>query len=229
MLELLPLLHWLMPRTCVCCGFNSQDAALDLCKYCYMLLPWTKHACYNCAKEIKDNNIGCVNCLHSKIAYDRVCALFYYQKPLIRLINTLKFRGQLYPANLFASLLCDKIPTWYKQTTLPEVIIPMPIHIDRFRERGYNQAIEIARPLAKALHIPLDITSCVRVTHTKTQAQLHKRFVNVHAAFKVKPLQYQHVAILDDVVTTGNTVQSLSLALQNRGVLNIDIWCVCRA
>jgi len=177
--------------------------------------------------------IICERCSNSPPPFNRLCALFSYQPPIIRLIGSLKFGRQLYPATLFGKLLAEAITQrWYQHKNLPQVIIPVPLHSKRYRQRGYNQAAELSKPLAKYLDLPLDLELCSRIRNTSPQARLskNKRTRNLSSAFAVNMTEnYNHVALVDDVVTTGSTVRALSLVLRAAGVELIDIWCVARA
>ena len=114
----------------------------------------------------------------------------------------------------------------------PQLIIPVPLHPSRYRERGYNQTLEIARTLTRRLGIPLDYQSCIRSIATQSQTELtgKERRRNVSRAFAMaKPLNAARVAILDDVVTTGATVNALAKVLRHAGVRQIDVWACSRA
>lgn len=228
------IVDWLLPRSCVACGFAAEDCQFDLCKYCKAKLPWLQNRCYQCGARLlnAEDSIICYKCQAEPPNYDRLCALFAYEPPLTRLINSLKFGRQLYPAKLFAGLLYESVTTkWYVNKALPELIIPVPLHIKRHRQRGYNQAIELGYPLAKALNIPFATNACTRVRATKPQARLKrlKRLQNLRRAFQVNMQRLpQHIALIDDVVTTGSTISSVSLALRTAEVQIIDVWCVCR-
>ena len=113
----------------------------------------------------------------------------------------------------------------------PELLIPVPLHPLRLRERGYNQALEIARPLAKILSIPVDVDVCVRSRSITPQEGLDRaeRRANVSGAFKVeRPIRTRHIAVIDDVVTTGSTTAELARVLLQAGADRIDIWGVAR-
>ncbi len=226
---------WVLPRVCVCCHFNSEELYIDLCVWCKGNLPWLRDCCYQCGlplDHIKES-IFCDKCQNHPPAYDRLCALFSYKPPISNLVNKLKFGGILYHGPMFASLLAEAIQQrWYVDQPLPQAIIPVPLHLKRLRKRGYNQAVEIAQPLAKMLRLPLDVTTCIRIINTRQQTRLSKelRQQNLTRAFLAENARhYSHVALLDDVVTTGSTVRAVSNALLDVGVENIDVWCVCRA
>lgn len=144
-------------------------------------------------------------------------------------MTKLKFGGHTKNARLLGLLLAEHL----KQTAqLPELIIPVPLHKLRYRERGFNQALEIARTVAKELNIPLDITSCQRTHDTPHQIGLTaiQRRKNLEKAFTlIKPIKTQHVAILDDVMTTGSTVHEIASLLKKAGVERVDVWVCARA
>ena len=117
-------------------------------------------------------------------------------------------------------------------TGLPDCILPVPLHRKRLRQRGYNQSIELARPVAKAFDIPLDLESVVRIrnTHTQTGLDQKQRRKNMRSAFlAVKPLTGLHIAIVDDVVTTTSTVNELARIVKKAGATRVDVWSIARA
>lgn len=126
-------------------------------------------------------------------------------------------------------LLADHL----KQTAdRPDLILPVPLHKARYRQRGFNQAIEIARIVGRELQTPLDLTSCKRNRDTPHQTRLpaKKRRKNLKNAFSIiKPIHAQHIAILDDVMTTGSTAHELAYVLKKAGVGRVDVWVCARA
>ncbi len=114
---------------------------------------------------------------------------------------------------------------------MPEVLVPVPLHRARLAERGYNQALEIARVLSRGLGLPVDHGCCERILATLPQAGLDEgaRRRNIRGAFSARrPLSWRHLAILDDVVTTGNTVEELARVLRRAGAARIEVWAVAR-
>ncbi len=145
------------------------------------------------------------------------------------LIHGLKFHAHYPCARLLGEMLGDALS---EVDGKPQCIIPVPLHRSRYRERGYNQATEIARVVSRRLQIPLDLHSCIRAHATQPQSELssEQRLRNVKKAFAIaKPLKAKHVAILDDVVTTGATVNEMARVLRKTGVERIDIWACARA
>ncbi len=145
------------------------------------------------------------------------------------LITQLKFSHQYKNARLLATLLGRHIA---QTADLPDFILPVPLHINRYRQRGFNQSIELARHLSKLLGVPLDLTSCIRSRDTVHQTSLpaKQRRKNMRLAFCIKKrLDFQHVAIVDDVMTTGATASELALVLKQSGVSRVDVWVCARA
>lgn len=222
----------LMPSFCSLCA-NLTTNTLDLCSSCEIKLPWITNACSRCSTPLfhkNQNSIICGACINQPPSYNICIVPWKYQSPLENLLMGMKFFGKLSYAYLLGSLLARVLQTHYQNKQLPECIIPVPLHRYRIRERGYNQALELARPIAKTLHLPIDVKNCNRILATAAQTSLQKkqRITNVKNAFAIKPINYNHVAVIDDVITTGSTVHELCLALRKQGVSRIDVWCCAR-
>lgn len=145
------------------------------------------------------------------------------------MITGLKFGSQFKNARLLGTLLAEYLQ---KTAEKPDCIVPVPLHTARYHERGFNQALEIARTVSKTLQIPLDFSNCVRHKDTPHQTGLSakKRRQNLRRAFSFrKPIRAHHVAILDDVMTTGSTVNALAAELKKVGVNRVDVWVCARA
>jgi ComF family protein len=156
-----------------------------------------------------------------------------YLPPITKLIMELKFHHKLVNAEILGQLMAQTLQKrWYYNKSLPDVIIPVPLHTQRLQERGFNQALEIARPISDRLQIPLDTLSCQRARHTTAQATLvaEQRHQNVKNAFVIhQDFTGRTIALLDDVITTGQTVAELSKTLKKAGAKRIDIWAIARA
>lgn len=220
---------WLFPPICVLCG-KPGEGERDLCADCLADLPYNTHACRRCARPLQAiTDTICGQCLRAPPAYDRSFSLFHYTPPVDRLILRLKFNANLHLARLLGELMAGHLAE--HSQTVPELIIPVPLHHSRLRERGYNQALEIARPIAKKLAIPIDYRSCARLRPTSAQSLLpaKERHGNVKGAFGViKSIGAHHIAIIDDVMTTGHTLQEVATELRKSGVETIDVWVLAR-
>lgn len=224
---------WFLAYHCILCG-NHSTRAQDLCANCYHDLPTIQYACPCCARVYQSNlnHLRCGNCLKKLPPFDNTYALYLYQKPITHLVMNLKFHHALVNAQVLGELLTEKIRhNWYKTKPLPEAIFPVPLHTTRLKERGFNQAIEIARPIARTLKLPIDSTTCIRSKTTLPQATLSatERIHNIKNAFQItRSIPYQHIAVIDDVITTGHTVKEFCRVLKKAGVRQIDVWCCAR-
>ncbi len=227
------LIRHLAPQSCLLC-LTKVTGALPVCHLCEKNLPWLEHYCQHCGYHfIGETSLSiCGQCSKNTSPISCFYGLWHYQDPIDQWIQQIKYHHQLIPSAICSEYMLRKIPGWYSNRQLPEALIPMPLHSDRLVERGYNQAIEIARPLAKVLQRPLLLHDCKRSQYTKPQATLPAplRQKNVKDAFTIKDnFHFKHVAIVDDVYTSGSTVTALCQSLRKNGTKTIDIWCCARA
>lgn len=223
--------NYLLPPTCILCG-NPGFNSLDICETCHVRLPRNNVCCYRCAEIFASPILAptlCGRCLTEIPAFDETYAPFIHQEEIRHLITGLKFGAQFKNARLLGSLLAEHLQ---KTAEKPDCIIPVPLHSSRYHQRGFNQALEIARTVSLTLQIPIDFTSCLRHKDTPHQTGLSakKRRQNLRRAFSVrKPIHAHHVAILDDVMTTGSTANALATELKRVGVSRVDVWVCARA
>jgi ComF family protein len=219
------------PPTCILCG-NRGTQTMDLCQSCLLHLPQNNSHCRCCAEILEpsqSDNLLCGRCINNPPAFRQVHAPFRYQDALPYLITGLKFGNQLKNARLLGLLLAD---TLQDLPIKPDVLIPVPLHPARYRERGFNQSLEIAKIVASQLHIPIDHRNCIRHRDTPHQTGLtaKKRRENLRRAFNVASSFHVHYAVIvDDVMTTGATANALALALKKAGVEQVDVWVCARA
>lgn len=211
------------PPPCLLC----QAPSGPLCEPCLADLPWLAEArCPVCAQSTPSGGI-CGHCLKSTPAFSRVEALFSYAFPVDRMIQRLKYREHLSLAPILGELLAGQI-----RSDLPDVWLPMPLHANRLKERGFNQAVEIARELSAQTGAPMQAGWAARVRDTPPQAGLKReaRRKNLHNAFacdeKVAGL---HVGVVDDVMTTGSTLDALAAALKQAGAKEVSCAVIARA
>jgi len=172
----------------------------------------------------------CDACLHQPKPFQRSYIAAHYQFPTNRLIQQLKFQHHFNHLPVLTQLLIDRV----EQTAdpLPDILIPVPLHPSRMRQRGFNQSIELGKRLAQHFQRPLLKNAIQRAVNTPAQTGLSGKLrrQNVRQAFQLtQPIQAQHVAIIDDVVTTTSTVAALASVLSDAGVPRIDIWAIARA
>ena len=222
----------LYPSRCLLCG-DTTGADLDICPSCREELPHNHNPCYRCALPLPPSAPAeglCGRCQQRPPPFERSIAPFIYQYPIAELVGGLKFNARLQHGRMLATLLLEHLLS-SGQAPLPQLLIPVPLHRKRLQERGYNQAVELARPLSQQLNIPLDLSSCHRTRDTRSQSELHvrERQSNVRDAFKLSgKIEADHVALLDDVVTTGSTVTAVAKVLRRAGVGRVDVWALAR-
>jgi ComF family protein len=171
----------------------------------------------------------CGACLKQPPAFDACVAPFLYGFPVDRMIQGLKYRGDLAYGRILGSLLARHLAD---RRTRPELVIPVPLARLRYRERGFNQARELALPVCDLLGLTLRSDLVTRHRETREQAALDRndRLTNTQHAFSLAaPFKARHIAIIDDVVTTGSTVNELSKVLRAAGAEWIEVWAVARA
>lgn len=219
------------PPRCTLCGQSGQKG-LDLCAGCEGDLLLNDNFCEHCAEPLPrelSQPALCGACLKQPPAFDACVAPFLYGFPVDRMIQGLKYRGDLVYGRVLGELLARHL---VRRRTRPELVIPVPLASMRYRERGFNQSRELALPVCKALGLKLRSDLVVRHRETREQAGLDRseRLTNTQRAFALTgSLTARHVAIIDDVVTTGSTVNELSKVLRAAGAEWIEVWAVARA
>jgi ComF family protein len=169
----------------------------------------------------------CGSCLNKPPEQDASFSLFRYQSPIDRLIVDLKYHDALVLSHFFATQMAEQL----KERPLPQLLIPIPLHPRRLRERGYNQSLELAKQLSKQLNIPVRHDILMRVRDTPPQASLPfaERKKNMKEAFQINNADIPtHIALIDDVLTTGHTVNVAAKILHKIGSKNIEVWTVAR-
>ncbi len=220
-------LSLLYPHACPLCGSRSPT---PLCSGCEQDMPVLLSACPRCGIGLPtdSHHPQCGACLTEPPNYQRLLCPYAYQYPVSHLITALKYQHRLSLIPLLAGALTRHIGN--APLTI-EALLPVPLHISRIRERGFNQSLEIARYLAKHFSLPiLHNVERHKATATQTSLPAQERASNVRGAFRLRgPIQERRVAIIDDVVTTGSTVNELAGLLKAAGVEEIEVWCIARA
>lgn len=226
---LAPLAEWLAPARCHWCGAPTHAGA-PACPACRDSLPWNQPACRACALPLPSPLQGaCAACMTDAPAFDRAWTAFRYETPVRGQIVDLKFRGTLMPAHVLGTLMAERLAR--RAEPLPELLVPVPLHASRLRRRGFNQALEFGRALARLLAIPLAATAARRTRPTREQTDLSaaERRRNLRGAFEVTAaVRGRHIALLDDVITTGATLGELARAARAAGARTIEAWAVAR-
>lgn len=196
---------------------------------CRTGLSWSRNACVHCALPlpgVEGVAAKCGACLRLATSpLHQTRAAFVYASPLDSLVRRFKFHQDLAAGHLLSSLMAEA----FQGTTLPLAIMPVPLHPSRLHQRGYDQALELARPLARQLQLPVcDGLRRIRATAPQSELDADARRRNLKGAFVALPDLPSHVALLDDVMTTGATLRAAAIALRRAGVNRVDAWVCAR-
>lgn len=235
--------HWLnfthnllLPPCCPLCRQAhgvQEEGTQGLCRACHELLCCVPCPCPRCGlPQIRQGYCGF--CLRNQTPARLCLAPLLYQPPLTGLIHGFKYRARLHYGKALAGYLSTHLQQYYQeqQQPRPTLILPVPLHRRRLRSRGYNQALELGRWLERQLHIPCQANRLQRTRHTASQKGLNvtQRRANLRHAFHYQgpPLHGQTVALVDDVVTTMSTANSLARVLLRAGAAEVHIWALAR-
>lgn len=223
-------LRVVLPPRCLLCGAPGADGR-DLCAGCAADFTPNPIRCPRCALPLPVPAPLCGDCLKRAPPFACAWAPFGYGHPLDLLETRFKFGADLAAGRVLSSLMIERAAL--DMPELPELLLPVPLHEARLRARGYNQALELARPLARAFGIPLraDVLLRTRATPPQTGLDAKARRRNLRGAFAVAADASlpAHVALFDDVMTTGATLREAAQVLRRAGVARVDAWALARA
>jgi ComF family protein len=224
-----------LPPHCLLCGGGGEHGR-DLCSACAADLVRNQTCCPRCALPLQAQAPLCGECLQRPPPFAAAFAPFVYAHPLDLLMTRLKFGRSLAAGRVLSELWTEASAAFCPP--LPALFVPVPLHRSRLRERGYNQALELIRPLARARGIPVAESLLSRTRATPAQANLDAvtRRQNLRGAFEFHASALggtapggAHVALVDDVMTTGATLRECARVLRRAGIGRIDVWALARA
>ena len=232
-----PLRRWLhssldllLPPRCILCGQSS--GAICICEPCKAELPWNDIQCRQCGLPLataKDDVCG--SCIQNPPPFTRTICPLRYEFPADRLVQLFKFNRQLASGRVLSHLLSEYAGRQFND--LPDVLVPVPLHSLRFIKRGFNQAYELAAYISRVLDIPLLTSSLRRHRNTPAQSGLNRkqRRKNIRDAFYWHGTTFpgNHIALVDDVMTTGTTAGECARVLKAVGAKRVDVWVTARA
>jgi ComF family protein len=218
-----------LKQPCLLCK-NPLGEQFGFCNDCFAELPW-HHAphCPQCAL-ITDGSI-CGQCIKSAPAFDSTISVLTYEFPANALLQHYKYQQAHYLAHTFGDLLANHLAIHQPKISAVDLVIPMPMHPTRLKERGFNQALEIARIVANTHQLPLDFESAYRIKLTPPQATLplKERVKNMQNVFQCKrDLNGFNIAIIDDVMTSGASLNALAKTLKKAGANKVECWVIAR-
>ncbi|MEP7042998.1 MAG: ComF family protein [Dokdonella sp.] len=224
------ILRLVLPPRCLLCGAAGANGR-DLCAGCAHDFAVNSTCCRRCALPLEAPAPLCGECLRREPPFASAWVPFRYEHPLDLLEARFKFQRNLAAGHVLAQMMIERAPI--DAPLRPDVLIPIPLHRTRLRERGYNQALELASPLAKALAIPLRVDALLRTQATPPQTGLDAkaRRRNLRGAFALvaNAVLPAHIVLFDDVMTTGATLRECARVLRRAGVVRVDAWALARA
>jgi ComF family protein len=225
---------WLKNKqSCTLCD-EPADIALRLCSSCEAELPWLHGRCLVCALPLPGSGLVCGSCLKRPPSFDRVEAPWRYAFPVDSLITRFKHQAKWPLGRLLGELLSRHLLHGFDEgLTRPDLLLPVPLADRRQRRRGFNQAALLAQWLGEQLHLPVQAQWLQRVSDTPAQQQLGAaaRQRNLRRAFALSAesrVAGLHLALVDDVLTTGATTESLARLLKKAGAARVDVYCLAR-
>lgn len=217
----------LLPARCLACGERGLPGR-DLCAGCHADLPWNRRCCGRCGLPMALATQACGDCLADPPPFQQSFVPLSYGFPIDRLLLRFKFHGDLACGRQLAGLMHQA----GGQVPRPQALVPVPLHLARLRHRGYDQALELAKALGAAFRLPVLDRALHRQRVTGAQSELgaDARRRNVRGAFATAATYLPaHVAVVDDVMTTGATLAEAARTLLRAGVRRVDAWAVARA
>ncbi len=233
---------WLFPASCPAC-LGKGEPGLDFCRACLAELPELGRVCPLCAGPVPEDSAQgtiCGRCLAHPPELNRVFSAFPYAPPIDNLIRSLKFGKRLHCARLLGRLLA--IRAAQAGADLPDCFVPVPLHPVRLRQRGFNQALEITRVLARRLDVASDahLVERIRLDPPQTALPAKQRLKNPKGTFALaetlgkrlkrrrKRPHRRFIVVVDDVMTTGATVNEVARVLRKAGVERVEAWVAAR-
>jgi ComF family protein len=229
-----PVYNWLKNKqSCLLCD-EPADGNTPICVSCETELPWLGDHCQTCALPLSASGLTCGQCLHQPPAFKQVIAPWTYGFPIDSLITRFKHNSKWPYGHLLGELLAQSLQHRFDDDLArPDALVPVPLANGRLRKRGFNQAQMLARWLSAELDIPSDERLLVRPRDTDAQQDLNAqaRQKNLRHAFALTAdasPKGRHLALVDDVLTTGATAQAIARLLMDAGARQVDVYCLAR-
>ena len=225
------------PRCSICGALMRENKKFSFCPECLSLIYFIQSPHCTCCglpfPDMEGEDHLCEECIVSKQSFSVARALGKYDKTLLEAIHLLKYRGKIAMGEVMGRLMAERE---YKSLAIGNysLIIPVPLHPKRLKERGFNQSLVLAREIARKFSISLDFSILKRNVHTKPQTMLKKkdRMLNVKGAFEVKnaeKIKGEKILLIDDVYTTGSTVRECSRVLIRHKAAEVAVLTLARA
>ncbi|MEX0963440.1 MAG: double zinc ribbon domain-containing protein [Pseudohongiellaceae bacterium] len=238
---LTPVIHAIrraLPAACIVCG-QAAYKEYSICDVCEPLLPRLGECCRRCGIEFgaalsKDR--FCNSCLLRPPSFAMCCAAFPYVPPISKLVANFKFSAGFDIGYSLSRILARDFNAHYGTAERPQLLLPVPLHSKRLSSRGFNQAREISRVLSRHCRVATSDSMLLKTRHTEAQTSMKSataRKTNLRGAFSLRKVPNMeavtHIALVDDVVTTMATMETLSRLLRSQLGCRVDVWCLARA
>ncbi|UVL34348.1 ComF family protein [Pseudomonas sp. B21-041] len=220
-------------QSCLLCD-EPAEAEMPICVACETDLPWLGDHCQTCALPLFAAGLTCGECLLEPPAFEQVVVPWRYGFPVDSLITRFKHNAKWPFGHLLADVLGQYLQHRFDEgLPRPDVLLPVPLANKRLRQRGFNQAAMLARWLSQSLDLPCEERVLRRIKDTDAQQNLDAkaRKGNLRNAFSLIPdsdVKGRHLALIDDVLTTGATAQAIARLLMNAGAARVDVYCLAR-
>ena len=220
-------------QICLLCD-EPAEAEMPICVACEAEMPWLGEHCQTCALPLPEAGLTCDGCLLEPPAYEQVAVPWRYDFPVDSLITRFKHNAKWPFGHLLADVLSQYLQHRFDEDLpRPDALLPVPLAAKRLRQRGFNQAAMLARWLSRQLDLPCEENVVRRIQDTSAQQDLDAkaRKRNLRNAFALTTdahVKGRHLALVDDVLTTGATAQALARLLMNAGAVRVDVYCLAR-
>lgn len=220
-------------QNCLLCD-EPAEAEMPICVACEAEMPWLGEHCQTCALPLPEAGLTCDGCLLEPPAYEQVAVPWRYDFPVDSLITRFKHNAKWPFGHLLADVLSQYLQHRFDEDLpRPDALLPVPLAARRLRQRGFNQAAMLARWLSRQLDLPCEENVVHRIQDTSAQQDLDAkaRKRNLRNAFALTSdanVKGRHLALVDDVLTTGATTQALARLLMNAGAARVDVYCLAR-
>lgn len=220
-------------QNCLLCD-EPAEAEMPICVACEAEMPWLGEHCQTCALPLPEAGLTCDGCLLEPPAYEQVAVPWRYDFPVDSLITRFKHNAKWPFGHLLADVLSQYLQHRFDEDLpRPDALLPVPLAAKRLRQRGFNQAAMLARWLSQQLDLPCEENVVHRIQDTSAQQDLDAkaRKRNLRNAFALTSdanVKGRHLALVDDVLTTGATAQALARLLMNAGAARVDVYCLAR-
>jgi ComF family protein len=220
--------HLLLPRICLVCQLSFRKKS-PICWGCENKIKILHQLCYFCSEPTfdKEQHI-CLKCHYQASNIRKIFVFYEYAEPLKTLITDFKFYHGYDLLDYLTEIFILRLPEEAKKT---QCLIPVPLHRKKHAQRGYHQTQMLAKSLSKKLSIPYQLQYCKKIQVTAPQSQLKRdaRLKNLKNAFSFQKPPYQRITLVDDIITTGSTIQTIAQGFQSLGVEQIDVWCLAKS